>query len=381
MNTPLPLEPPESALEALLQLRDYYAPLVEEYERLYTQSKDSLTHVEALLSNWSSVSSLEQESSSPQKEEKSLLFLADESKNDDDLEDIPLEPLKLDDSESEALDADDGISELPESPIFPLIETRSDEEPDAALSPESPQPYTFPLLETRSDEESDVAKDTSGLPQPISPIIGTETSTQQPSLHGVEIPMLPQYQSLSRPEAIEQILAEEIGTSVHIDFIVRSLYGELEPEVFKVVKSRVQSSLTQGKESNKWFSVPGEPGYFTLSLTLLSKKQTKNSSPQAKRKNNKPIKPPQPSYIPMLKVYEGQFLIDALSTFLEQNAGKIFSVAEVITGIYGELNAADVREVKNKVLNELSRGHRTGRFTRVPAQIGFYTWDYKLIKE
>ncbi|NDJ26193.1 hypothetical protein GS682_32445 [Nostoc sp. B(2019)] len=83
----------------------------------------------------------------------------------------------------------------------------------------------------------------------------------------------------------------------------------------------------------------------------------------------------------MLNIYEGQFLIDALSTFLKENSGKVFSVLEVITGIYGELNAADAREVKNKVLNELSRGHRTGRFTRVPDQIGLYTWDYKLVNE
>lgn len=374
MNTPLPLEPPQNALEALLKLRDYYAPLVKEYERLYTQSKDSLTHVEALLSNWPSASYAEQESSTHQKQEKSLLFLADESKNDEDLEDIPLEPLKLDDSESQALDADDGIPELPESPILPLIETRSDEKPDAALTSELPEPSTFPLIQTRSDEESDVATDTSVLPQSISPIIETETSTQQRSLHGLEIPMLSEYKSLSRPEAIEQVLAEQIGTSVHIDFIVRSLYGDLEPDVFKVVKGRVQSSLTQGKESNKWFSVPKEPGYFTLSLTLLSRGQANNSSSTAKRKNKKPVKPPQPKEIPMLKAYERLFLIDALSTFLEQNAGKVFNVSEVITGIYGELNAADVREVRNKVLNELSRGHRTGRFSRVPDQIGFYTW-------
>ncbi len=83
--------------------------------------------------------------------------------------------------------------------------------------------------------------------------------------------------------------------------------------------------------------------------------------------------------IPMLKAYDGQFLIDALSTFLEENSGKVFSVSEVFAGIYGELNAADIREIKNKILNELSRGHRTGRFHRVPEQIGFYTWDYDLV--
>ncbi|BBD70300.1 hypothetical protein NIES4072_66660 [Nostoc commune NIES-4072] len=101
--------------------------------------------------------------------------------------------------------------------------------------------------------------------------------------------MLPIFQSLSRPEAIEQVLAEHIGTIVHIDFIVKTLYGELEPDVLKVVKGRVQSSLTKGRESNKWFSVSGKPGHYTLSLTLLPKNQTKNSSTRAKGKNHKQV--------------------------------------------------------------------------------------------
>ncbi|MCC5601871.1 hypothetical protein [Nostoc favosum] len=52
MNSPFPLSPPQKAIESLLALRDYYAPLAEEYEKLYTLAKANLTHVEALLSNW-----------------------------------------------------------------------------------------------------------------------------------------------------------------------------------------------------------------------------------------------------------------------------------------------------------------------------------------
>ncbi|BAY41556.1 hypothetical protein NIES2111_59520 (plasmid) [Nostoc sp. NIES-2111] len=44
--------PPQNFLYTLLALRDYYAPIVEEYERLYTQALDNLNHVEALLANW-----------------------------------------------------------------------------------------------------------------------------------------------------------------------------------------------------------------------------------------------------------------------------------------------------------------------------------------
>jgi hypothetical protein len=81
----------------------------------------------------------------------------------------------------------------------------------------------------------------------------------------------------------------------------------------------------------------------------------------------------------MLPQFEGQFLIDALTLFLEQNPGRVFNVNEIVYGIYGNLDPEEVREVKNKVLNELSRGHRTGRFVRVPNQIGLYTWDLNMI--
>ncbi len=83
----------------------------------------------------------------------------------------------------------------------------------------------------------------------------------------------------------------------------------------------------------------------------------------------------------MIGEFEGQFLIDALTDLLQQNPGKIFNVGEVIEELYGELDASDVMEVKSQVLNELSRGHRTGRFSRVPEQIGLYTWNPKLLKQ
>ena len=347
MNSPFPLEPPQKAIKSLLALRDYYAPLVEEYENLYTQAKANLTHVEALLSNWSLAEEVDNKEFTSEKG-KNFLFLSEESV-DDDVE--PITHLELDDSQ-------DNSSTLATQPQ------------------ESTQQNIFTLIQAWSGEESDAATDSPFLLEP--PI---ETSTQQRPQDGTETAMLPIFQSLSRPEAIEQVLAEHIGTIVHIDFIVKMLYGELEPDAFKVIKSRVQSSLTHGLETNKWFSVPGEPGCYTLSLTLLPKPETKNSSTRVKGKNKKQVLPPRKKEIPMLEEFLGQFLIDALTTFLENNSGKVFGVSEITNGIYGELTAAEIREVKNKVLNELSRGHRTGRFTRVPEQIGFYTSDLELINK
>ncbi|MBD2565395.1 MULTISPECIES: hypothetical protein [Nostoc] len=349
MNSPFPLSPPQKAIESLLALRDYYAPLVEEYEKLYTLAKANLTHVEALLSNWSLTEEVDNDNEefTSEKGKNFFLFLSEESVNDD------VEPI-----------------------THPLLDDSQDTSTVATQLLDSTQQNIFTLIQAWSGEESDAATDSPFLLEP--PI---ETSTQQRPQDGTETDMLPIFQSLSRPEAIEQVLAQHIGTIVHIDFIVKMLYGELEPDAFKLIKSRVQSSLTHGLETNKWFSVPTKPGCYTLSLTLLPKPETKNSSTRVKGKNKKQVLPPQPKDIPMLKEFQGQFLIDALTTFLENNSGKVFGVSEIINRIYGELTATEIKEVKNKVLNELSRGHRTGRFTRVPEQIGFYTWDLELLNK
>lgn len=83
----------------------------------------------------------------------------------------------------------------------------------------------------------------------------------------------------------------------------------------------------------------------------------------------------------MLPEFEGKFLIDAISSLLKQNPGRIFSVAEITAGLYGQLNSEQLREIKSTVLGELSRGYRIGRFSRVPEKIGFYTWDLSAITD
>ncbi|MEH2433106.1 MAG: hypothetical protein V7K25_02435 [Nostoc sp.] len=333
--------PPGTFLSPLLELRDYYARLTEEYERLFVQARSQLDHVEALLSNWSYSDSSKQISSltaadetSNVSQEGSLRFLSPL----DDIDEINL----VESVQSELADKD-------------LVEI--DNSFSAAVDTKESQPST-----TSPD-----------------PKIALENNDS--SMKVAEIPMLPQYNhAVSRMEAIKQLLQEQIGTVCHIDFIVRSLYGELDSNLFKVVKGRVQSSLTQGRERNYWVTIPDEPGCYTLDLSLVAPSNRNGASRSIKNKNKKPFVPPTKA-VPMLKAFEGQFLIDALTSLFEENQGKVFSVAEVIAGIYGELDSQQLREVKNKVLNELSRGYRTGRFSRVPNQIGFYTWDSNMILE
>ena len=126
-----------------------------------------------------------------------------------------------------------------------------------------------------------------------------------------------------------------------------------------------------------WESVPDEPGCYTLDLSLVLPPGSKTKSKKAKSKTKKQLVPQRTKKIPMLPQYEGQFLIDAISSFLEENSGKIYSVSEIIEQIYGALDEEEIRDMKirSMVLGELSRGYRIGRFARVPNKLGYYTWD------
>lgn len=334
------LEPPPEAFRSpLLELRDYYARIVEEYERLYTQARSHLNHVEALLSNWSTSDATKQISKPDVTDETFTLH-------------------------QQQIFSPDSISDSDTN----LIESTHSQLQDS----ENLEPEKVPSAPTDSNEyeNTNPTLDTQSLPEP----------TDQ-SIKGQDYPMLPEYRHcINRIEAIKIVLEEHRGTVCHIDFIVRSLYGDLEPHLFKIVKGRVQSSLTQGK-GNSWFAIPDEPGCYTLDLSLLTPNQSNGSAKTFKQKKKKPLILPKTTIVPMLRAFEGQFLIDAITSLLKQNSGKIFTVAEVITGLYGELDADDIREVKSKVLNELSRGYRTGRFSRIPEKVGLYTWDTNLVLE
>ncbi|GAB1545246.1 hypothetical protein NUACC21_79220 [Scytonema sp. NUACC21] len=359
MMTKPHLEPPPQALiEPLLELRDYYAALVEEYERLSTQARSQLTHVEALLSNHvlpgvrdnqtAIVETLPNtllNGASPTTQ-VSLSFPPTPSRENSHLERIP-----------------QNLSHFGQEPSIQL-ELKDNVQLEIDLDEDGAQ-----------DTENAVA-----VPSVTTPRQETLLESDRSSFPGSDVPMQPQFQGLPRLEAIEKILQENMGTVCHIDFIVRSLYGDLESSVFKVVKSRVQSSLTHGKEKGYWSAVPEEPGCYTLDISLVTPQDGKAKSKTVKPKKKKPFLLPKARRVPMLPEFEGKFLIDAISILLQRNSGKIFSVADVIVGLYGEINAEQLREIKTAVHNELSRGHRIGRFSRVPDKLGCYTWDLGRVK-
>lgn len=324
--------PPQALLEPLTELRDYYARLVKEYEQLFHTAQAQLAHVEVLLSSWS----LDKNHKSQTIENNTL---------DAQITPVPNEQPSL-------------ISQPNVEDFEPEVEDSDPVEEDNSS-----------LLDTESAPEQ----------APETPLPEQKLAISNDSSKVLEIPLLPEYQVLTRMQAIEKLLQEHVGSVCHIDFIVRSLYGDLEPNIFRVVKGRVHSTLTHGKEKSHWAAIPDEPGCYTLDLSLVAQKNGKVKSKSVTQKR-KPFILPKTKRIPMLSEFEGQFLIDAISSLLKQHQGKIFSVAEIITGLYGELDSQQLRQIKSAVLNELSRGYRIGRFSRVPDKVGYYTWDAQMME-
>ncbi|MBW4565971.1 MAG: hypothetical protein KME32_33820 [Mojavia pulchra JT2-VF2] len=292
--------PPENLLNPLLELQNYYAPLVEKYEKLYTQALDNLNHVEALISNWSTNSSANGNLPTLEVTREVLPAPIEENRllgNSASINETSVNLVEPTDSE---LTQTNGLEVEELSQSIPNIEMPSvvDEVVSAALDEDLLSSNSDNITESSTSlvepsnsvvEQTDVEiGEEDELLASTSTILETSSATPEISNKSADIPMLAEYQSLNRPEAIQKVLQKHAGTVCHIDFIVRSLYGELEPDVFKVVKSRVQSTLTYGRESGKWFLIPGKPGCFTLDLKLLNSNRAQSSPKQSKTKNNKP---------------------------------------------------------------------------------------------
>ncbi|MCJ8281735.1 MAG: hypothetical protein MJK14_18230 [Rivularia sp. ALOHA_DT_140] len=341
--------PPQSLLEPLLGLREYYSLLVQEYELKVTTARIQLAHVEALLSN---SSALINNKSFPGLEILDVTAITQTSPHlSREAFESRLQGSSTQETQLAREDSEDSESEAKDS-----------EEPTSTVSVQE---------ETDSENAVDPESQSSGLEKT------TSSKGKYSAKGGSEIQMLPEFRHISRIEAIKQLLEEKRGKVCHIDLVVRSLYGDLESTAFKVVKGRVHSSLTHGKEQMYWESVPDEPGCYTLDLSLVVPPGSKTKSKKSRSKAKKQLVPQKTKKIPMLPQYEGQFLIDAISSFLEENSGKIYSVSEIIEQIYGALDEEEIRDMKvrSMVLGELSRGYRIGRFARVPNKLGYYTWD------
>jgi len=237
------------------------------------------------------------------------------------------------------------------------------------------------LLSGPYGKEKPFVEPSQPLTTPNTQINGSHNgSTSSDGVQDVE--MLPLYQGMNRIDALSLLLTEHSGTVLHLDFIVRSVYGELEPSLFKVIKNQVGSSLKQGVEQRLWARITDSPGCYTKDLSLVeptSPSQVKPSGEgrlsQRKRKS---------SFFKlsslMLPAYRGQSLKAALISVIESHPGKIYCIDELIALLFGTVEASQKGRVRDAVIKGLSEGKLQGRFESVPDSKGCYTLSISLLE-
>jgi hypothetical protein len=83
----------------------------------------------------------------------------------------------------------------------------------------------------------------------------------------------------------------------------------------------------------------------------------------------------------LIPPYQGLTPRAAISKLLQENRGRIFSLEEIVSLLYGELEVVALIKKKDHIGKILSAGKIRGEWQRVPGQVGFYTLDLKALSE
>ncbi len=179
--------------------------------------------------------------------------------------------------------------------------------------------------------------------------------------------MLPQYEKLTKFEAVESILREKAGSVLHVDWIVRALHGKLLENDLKAERARMSPTLLDGVKKALWDKVPGETRCYTIDLDQLDRDQEK----QRRTKDDPPK---------MLPAFLALKLIDAVDFVINENAGQILSTDFAAPQLYGKLEGQDLSKAKEILGRALWRGAEAKRWQRVPKRKGAYTLDLRLLE-
>lgn len=209
-------QPPLNLLQPVKELRDYYAFLVEEYQRLLEEAQAQFNRADALLAAWSN--------STPSVPQSSVVF-----------------------SNASVVNGN-GNGHLSTN-NYRQVESND-------FSKTSSTVTLTPSVTV--EEQMDIA----GLL--------TTPLAFSPAVQSPIVEMLPAYQGLSLKEAIEQLLEDYTGTILHLDFIVRSLYGELPSSQLAAKSQLVHRTLLEGVKQSLWDADSENKDCYTWDFNLIS---------------------------------------------------------------------------------------------------------------
>ncbi|MUL36269.1 hypothetical protein [Gloeocapsopsis dulcis] len=336
-------------VENLVQLRAHYQTLHAQQQSKAQNAKEQIAHINALLADQIVLQHNELQTIVPSPTEKQNLNVFANSKGESQQQSDLLDNLE----QSEEQNIEEASLPQPE-PQTPTSVEELDSESELPIQSLDTEHSTFRDPHQTVASSRDFARPTH--------------SPQQSRF--LKTPLLPQYQHLSKSEAVEQLLQENEGSILHLDYIIRAVHGEIDVQDLKAEKLRMNDTLRKGVEKGLWEKVPDSPGCYTIDLKL-----TESDSSLNKDQNNQPRtqKHPNKSNEQLLTRYQNMSFTAAVATVVQENAGEILTPEKVARILYGEIAGKELTEAKAKVGKILWSGAKQGRWKSVPGQLGEYT--------
>lgn len=229
------------------------------------------------------------------------------------------------------------------------------------------------------------------------------TSTAQPSTSKTRkaartsggrdsLPMLSEYDGMTKLEAISKVLTDQSGHVLHQDSIIQLLYGDLSPDVLNEETRRLRASLFQGVRKGLWQKAAKQPSSYLVKASKLRKAKEANNGagqqpeieleappvrkPGRKANTSKPsnsaksaAKPKSASrgreqVLSLPSEFDGLSKIDAVAKVLNEHPGTVVHIEDIIKRFYGELNKADLKAEKDRMKDVMTRGVKRNLWSR-----------------
>ena len=309
---PPPPEPPTVGEEFLHQLADYYRSLVEYHQRAATAAAQQLAHLESLL-----------------------------------------HPERL--------------LDFPKDVPYWLTEESPTPSADGDL-PESPPPSQLPSVQEEA-APTDSDKGTGGQGELVQP--APSTGPNEP-LSTSELAQSPTQVAVIEPTVeaslvLTLLLEAERGKMLHLDFIVRKLYGRLPPLELKRVTAATRQLLEEGASQLKWYAVPDSPDCWTIDLKHFPDLATVERHQPQRASPNRTIPDCE-------KLSEYGTVKKALAACLEEHSPQSMTIAQVVDWFYPEgLEKAYRSKAYRSISKGLSEGCDRLGWRRV--SLGRYVWQ------
>ena len=393
----------ERFIDNLIEMRSHYSQLLQQSDHTVNLAQDSLSHINALLINELSGNQPFGENLNQMRTHYQTIV----EENDRALSDARIQLNHINALLAEQLILQQGeniVISLPASPVerlnLPLPEINSTE---AIPQPQSFQDQPAVLFDsipeneihsvtveipattdrvaedlksvesatiTQTTASNDLASQSIEVKQQLTPQVEDNLALKptKQAIKQLKRPLLSPYQHLSKSEAVEKLLTDEIGNILHIDYIVRALYGELELAAFKAEKSNTYDVLSKGVKKGLWDKVPDRAGCYTSNLKLATGEPETNQLTDSRQEI---------SAIALAEAlppdYRGLKLTQAVEKVLTENVGQAMNSEKVAQVLFSEVESDIFTAAKNKIGKVLWSGANQGRWQGVPGELRVYT--------